>query len=593
MINTLSQILNKKGENYLNSFLNEELIISEKIDAFRILFENVNGTLQFYKKDLTPINLIERVLSNLYEDALTEIEVLVGKTQLPEGLVFGLYYCPTERPMRLPYTNLPKYILTDVTKKENGKIIESFDHNEVKNWAAILCMARPPIIFSGKLSEEQKQALLKYDKKEFDNEGNLSIISEKLFGKTYSQENIIEGLIIQSKDKVAQIISYEFDILNEAYEKNYTSRDFYDLVLINLNSFMDNYSIPVLESNNSEELYLELISNIFNNYCKSYKIDESLDPQYLTPPSFGYSGKLNKKLISNKETLELINKSPVYESIFKILISAFRKYKKPYGLLSESFVEKFNTYVYLINNYTKNNNNLNENLLNEARSENIVIDAVKKRQPSDIDNMRVIASIQKAFEAKHINITKGKEKVAIYITTFQPFTNSQMNNIIQINNMWKVPVIIVAVSNKYKIKGNKFTISEDLIRNQMKALVENNKELIPTFLIIDSWNLVEIFEYCRPNYEPFVLLTDKGKKSEMTLQLYFEEEIMGGRIGVEKDFNIGEIENTDLLQGMRTIEDNNFSYFSEITPKEIHNYFQNIVNEYKTWNGSVLNIRKN
>jgi hypothetical protein len=152
---------------------------------------------------------------------------------------------------------------------------------------------------------------------------------------------------------------------------------------------------------------------------------------------------------------------------------------------------------------------------------------------------------------------------------------------------------LVAVSNKYKIDGDRFKLSDDLIKAEMKSLVDGNRDLFAAFLMIDSWNLVELFEYCRPDYEPMVLITDTDKKSEMTLQLYFEEEVMGGRINVEKDFNIGEIENKDRLGGMRSIEDGNASHFMEVTPKMVHNYYDNMMNEYKNWNGRVLNIIKN
>jgi hypothetical protein len=458
-------------------------------------------------------------------------------------------------------------------------------------------MARPPVIFEGKLSDLQKNELLSYDRKEYTDRNNLSEIITNLFERTYSKQDIIEGIIIQSKDKLAQITSYEFGILDEAYQKNSTSRDFYDIILINLCSFMDKYNIPILESDNSDSLYLAIICDIFNGYCSMFKLDESLDPQYLNPPSFGHFGVLNKRFIENKETLELLEKSQVYESVFKIMLASFRKYKKPYGLLDESIVQKFNTYVYLINNYSNKFMSLNESvipkIMDESRSDNIVIDAVKKRQPTDIDNMRVIASIQKTFQAKFSDVTKGTQKCGIYITSFCPFTNSQMENVRQINNMWKVPVVLVAVSNKYKIDGDRFKLSDDLIKAEMKSLVDGNRDLFAAFLMIDSWNLVELFEYCRPDYEPMVLITDTDKKSEMTLQLYFEEEVMGGRINVEKDFNIGEIENKDRLGGMRSIEDGNASHFMEVTPKMVHNYYDNMMNEYKNWNGRVLNIIKN
>ena len=165
-LNTIAQVLEKKGQSYVEKILSEEVVITEKLDTFRILFEMNKGKLTFYKKDNTPITLIERTLNDIWESALIELPTLIGNIQLPEGIRFGVAYTPVERPLRIPYTNLPRYILTDMTKRKNDKVIESYDYNEITEWAGMLCMGRPPIIFKGKLNEEQKRILIAYDTKQ-------------------------------------------------------------------------------------------------------------------------------------------------------------------------------------------------------------------------------------------------------------------------------------------------------------------------------------------------------------------------------------------------------------------------------------------
>lgn len=588
MINRLYQALDKKGPKYVDALLNEDVVITEKIDTFRLIFEKKDGEIVFYKKDNTPITLIERVLTDIYEDALLEIPLITKDAEIPEGYFFGLYYTPVERPLRIPYSKLPKYILTDVTKRDaNNKVTESCDYSTVKDWAAVLCMGRPPVIFEGKLSDSQKHTLLMYDTKKYDGEtSTFPEMIEKIFGGTYSQEDIIEGVIIKSGDKINQVVSYEFELLNEAYEKENESRDFYDIIISDLNEFLTTYNIPMLEAESKDQLYVNIICNIFNEYCKAKHVSENLDEKYLTPPQFGYSGKLNKKLITNEETKIWITSAPIYEALFKVFLSSFRKYKKPYGLLTEAIVEKFNSHVTLINGYI-NKFEKHDNL-NEARSENIVVDAFKKRNPTDVDNMRVIASIQKAFEPRIRDVARGAKPCAVYVTTFEPFTNSQMTNVQRINQMWNAPVIVCGVSNEYKVEGNEFHASDDLIKAQMTALLNDDNKLIPGFALLVSWNLTEIFEYCRPDYEPIVIITDMGKKSEMTLQLFFEEEIMGGRINVEENFNIGELENEDRLASFRAIEDNNYSLFNELTPRPVHNLLDQIFSEYRLWSGQII-----
>jgi len=595
-INTLSQSLSRKGANFVNNLLNQEVIITEKLDTYRIQFEKNKDEITFYKKDNTPISIIERTLNDLWETALVELPVLLENIKLPERIRFGLYFCPIERPLRIPYTNLPKYILTDMTRRENNKIVESYDYDEVKQWSGLLCMGRPPVLFKGYLNEVQKKVLLDYDTKQYDGkEMTFSKMIEKVLGASYSKENVIEGIIIQGKNDLTQIISYEFELLDEAYQKINSSRDFYDITLTSLNNFMNNYKMPVLEADSRDEMYLEIICDIFNKYCETNDMNESVEPKYLTPKQFGYQGKLNQKYITNEITRQWLKKAPIYEALFKVFLSSFRKYKKPYGLLNESLCKNFNTYVYLVNSYADKFNDgqtkIEQEIL-EQRSENIVVNTLKRRKMTDIDNMRVIASIQKAFQPETSKVVKGKKKCVVYLTSFVPFSNSQMENVRKLNQMWQCPVILASVKKEFKVEGKNFHLADETVRAEMRTLADNNIELIPAYIMLDSWNLVEIFEFCRPNYEPIAIITDVGKRSELSLQLFFEEEVMDGRINVEPEFNIGEIENEDRLISYRAIEDANSHVFREFTPQPIWNLYDSIITEYKNWSGMILLNKK-
>lgn len=586
-LNTIAAVLEKKGQGFVDKILEGEVVITEKLDTFRILFEQNNGVLTFYKKDNTPITLIERTLNDIWEAALLEIPTLINETKLPEGIRFGVAYTPVERPLRIPYTNLPRYILTDMTKRKKGKVVEAYNYDEITQWAGILCMAKPPVLFEGILSKKQKNMIMSYELKQYEGDFNSfnEMIKETL-NNTYSNSDIIEGIIIKSGKTLTQIISYEFEMLSEAYYNNKQSRDFYDIVLLSITNFMDSYKFPILESNDGDSSYIEIISNMFVEYCKSNKITEGLEPKYLSSPQFGHVGKLNKHFIDNKEAIRFVESDPIYEALFKVFISSFRKYKKPYGLLSEVVIDKFNTYVGLINDMT--NQGLDStDFLNES-SENIVVNKVGEKIHNDMNSMRVISSIQNAFTPPKYNIEKGKQKVIIYLTSFEPFTSSQMINIEQIHNKWNVPVILAAVSSVNTRKGKDFHLSDGLIMSQMRSLSNFNKKLIPSFMLLDSWDLKEIFQYARPDYEPLLIITDVGKKSDISLQLYYEEEIMGGKISVLPEFNIGEMENKEELVSKRSIEDGNGSAFLELTPKAVHIFYDNIINEFKNWEGSII-----
>ena len=592
-LNTLRAILEKNGSKYVDKFLSDEIIITEKLDTYRILFENVNGEIKFYKKDNSEINLIERVLTNVWEDAIIELSIILHEAHIPEGIRFGLAYTPVERPIRIPYAKLPKYLITDITRRKNNKVVESFNYDELQQWAEILQLGRPPVIFKGKLSEEQKKVLLEYAQGIYDDiEINLSEILKNKFKGAYSDQDIIEGIIISDGERLAQVVSYEFELLNEAYQKVEFSRDFYDLTILSLNNFLERYPFPLMEGQNPDEMYLEMVCDIFNHYCESPSVTEGMKPEYLTPPNFGYTGGLNLLLIKNKKTLELLEQGGrVFESIFRVILSSLRKYKKEYGLLNESAVNKFNTYVYLISEKILNpiqESPFEDGSMLAEKSENIVVNAVARKVASDVDNMRVIASIQKTFEPKGRQGKPGSERCAIYLTDFKPFTKSQEENVLSIQNMWKCPVIIASVGNSRRVRGEKFFFTDNLVRAQMKAFADSNKNIVPAFFLLKDWDLYSIFDTVRPRFEPVAIITDITKKSELSLQLYFEEQVMDERISVERDLNIGELENKDQLHAFRAIEDMDFSTFKTVTPQPIWGLWDSMQSEWKTWNGKIL-----
>jgi hypothetical protein len=602
MLNTLLNALNKKGLNYVNNLLSENVIITEKLDTYRVLFENVNGKLTFFKKDNTPINLIERVLTNIWEDAIIELSIILSEHELPLGLRFGLAYTPNEKPIRLVYNKIPKYILTDVSKRDekNNKVIESFDYNKITEWAAEFNLGGPPIIFDGKLNEKQKENIIKYVSGNYDNIDKL----EDIFEKKYSKAEIIEGIIIKTDTELYQVESYEFNILNEAYQRVETSRDFYDLTILEINSFMESYQFPlVLEGVNSDDLYLEIICDIFNKYNAKEKVYEDLDPNYLVPPSYGDNGDLNLLLLKNKKTLSILeNGNNIHKSLFKIMLSSFRKYKKPFGLLKECDTEKFNTYTYLINEKSSGKplgnlpevqlllefSSANDITVQEYNSENIVVRELdQKLENNDIDNMRVIASVQKSFKLNTPKIKKSENKCIVYIVDPEPITISHQENLQNLYNIWKLPIIVAFVKSDNRVNGKKFHMSDDLKKAQVMAFANANHNICPAFFLMNTWSLTEIFNFCRPKYEPIALVVDNNKKSEFVLQLYFEEKIMGGRINVEPDFNIADTENKELLQSYRSIEDNNSVKFNNLTPSCIWGLLPKMVSEFKTWNGET------
>lgn len=603
-INTIQDLINKKGKDYVDSLLNNDVIITENLDTYRFLFKKEGDYIKFFKKNNMPLNLVERTLNDVWENAISEIPRILHEKDIPDNLTFGIAYTPVKEPIRIKYENLPTYVLTDISERDGNKA-KHYDYDKITEWAEYLNLGKPPVIFKGKLTEEQKETILKYSDKEFKGtESKFTMMINEVFNSTYSNNDVIEGIILKGNDgQLVKITSYEFDILNEAYENIQHTKDFYDLTILSMNKILENYNVPNLQNESQNENYIEIVSDIFNRYCKEYDISEnSFDPKYLAPPSHGYLGNLNKMFITNQETLDLLNKGPVHESLFKVILSSLRRRKKPNNLLNESGLSNFNNYVELLNSLINNYDIIEEGTpltdvdqqeiepLNEARSENVVIGELNKDINSGIDNMRVIGSIQKAFSSVAGDIKKGEKGCAVYITSCRPFSNNNLQNMQDINKKWQLPVIPASVSNNKKMPGDTFVFSDNIKISQLELLTQNYSNISPNYILLDSWSLAEIFELCRPHFEPMVIITDSTKKSEFAIQLYFEEEIMGKRLNVDDAFNVGEMNAEDVFMGYRAIEDNDAVMFKEYTPNPMWNLFEKMVAEYKTWSGQILTI---
>jgi hypothetical protein len=89
---------------------------------------------------------------------------------------------------------------------------------------------------------------------------------------------------------------------------------------------------------------------LFNIYVSDVRDDlenfEFIIPEFYTAEKF----KINRELIGNKITLELIDESDKLEYIFKCILSSFsKKRKKPIGIFTDNTVILFNNFVDKIN----------------------------------------------------------------------------------------------------------------------------------------------------------------------------------------------------------------------------------------------------
>jgi len=360
-IKDLREIYKKFGIKEIEKFIKGYVIITEKIDAYRFSFQvdDKNNKILFYKKnDKKPLDIIDRTITDLYEKAINHIEFIIKNFEikkLPKNTRFGFYYFPTNKPLRISYKFNPKnnLIITDITlRNKKGKVKKIYENIKFLNkYADLFKVSKPPILFKGYLKQEQIKMILELIKENDIAKTFFTEHIEGIFGNTYTKNHIIEGIVIKNKNGLTQLKDPLFEIFDEA-ETPKINRDFYDLTLLQIKNFMENYKFPLnITERNPEERYLILISDAFNKFISENIIDKNIDPEFLKPKIIGVRGKLNKKFIKNKKTIELI-KNPLNEELFKVFLNAFRKERKPYGLLTEKSIESFNNIVKKINEFT-------------------------------------------------------------------------------------------------------------------------------------------------------------------------------------------------------------------------------------------------
>jgi hypothetical protein len=101
-----------------------------------------------------------------------------------------------------------------------------------------------------------------------------------------------------------------------------------------------------LKGERRDEIYIYLMCKLFNIYVSDVKEDlmnfEFVIPQFYSADKF----KINRELITNKLTREVIEESDKLEYIFKCILSSFsKKRKKPIGVFTDNTVILFNNFV--------------------------------------------------------------------------------------------------------------------------------------------------------------------------------------------------------------------------------------------------------
>ena len=543
-IQLLQDIYEKKGAAETRKLIDGNIMVTEKLDAHRFSFQvNKDKSIAFYKKnDNRPLTKVDRVISDLYEKAIYHIESIPNHIirNIPEGMRFGFAYFPSEKPLRLSYKFKPKnnLVLTDITSRNSkGKVKKVHeDTNFLNRWADVIKVSKPPILFKGVLEMEEADMLMSIITGNKKTSAFFTEHLESIFGKTYSKNRIIEGIVIKSKTGLSQLRDPSYKIFNTALTQK-VSRDFYDLTILQIKEFMETYDFPKnIDESHPVDRYLAIVSDAFNKFINEDLIDKNFDPEFLKPKIIGSHGKLGRKHISNSTTLKLVQ-NPLNEELYKVFISAFRRKRNAHGLLTEGAVQRFNTIVDKIEEFTRSSMYSFESFqkIYETSDYNKGVDLDDAQL--EPDHLKVISSLQLAFTHKPKQIKKGKQKVKVIIGDFNPFNSDHLRIAEKISEEGK-RVLFAHISHlKIGYSSKTYQCSDALVEKMLSSITTNHNEIIAGHIVLPYHSIIKLFNVCRRNgCEPVELIVPEGTGPNYMSQLYMEEQVLGKRLASDKDF---------------------------------------------------------
>lgn len=357
----------------LSGLLSDEIIVYEDIQGSKI-WVNWNGKeFTIRPKSLTndPINLIDLAMQNYYNPAINYFNTfdIRIKGLMPKNWSFCFEYFPDETPANIQYEKLPKHglVLTEINK--GGKYGSSTD--ELQEYARLFDVDSLPIIFEGKLSDTMKEAIkyfINTSEKDLEyvfGEQSFAFFFYKILNPNSDSSFLMNDKFQDNLEKIVVRVKgkdVSFEILNPLYtrissENSTEFTDVYTLILLNFLTFCQSVNLDdiKLKGERRDLLYIYLICKLFNIYVADVREDleafEFVIPQFFDKEKF----KINRELIGNKLTREIIDESDKLEYIFKCILGSLnKKRKKPIGVFTDNTVILFNNFVDIINTLLDN-----------------------------------------------------------------------------------------------------------------------------------------------------------------------------------------------------------------------------------------------
>jgi len=600
-INNLKEIYEKKGESFLNGLLNQYVIINEKVDgAFFGVKKTQEDKFKYFKKS-GEITYVDQVLMKYYNPAILHFHNLSDekRQRIPANFFFGFEYFTKSDIRSSKRADLPKnnLVLSYIHRlDENGKIVETLQSkDQLTRWASYLEVDAPPIIFEGKLDDEQKSKILEFvytEQKDLEEKFKTTsftkyIISvlcpdetsefsdrelETIVFRFYGEDSENEAFLAKLVDPIFQHRS------QEVQPKTSNSQDYIWLIVIDLMNHFEMYDIDDLrkmisDSESYEQKYIDLINKIFKDFLADYseKYDglELEVPEYLKRPEF----ELDVNLVGDPEVVNLIKKNSTNLEIYKVLLNFFRKVRKKssVGFFTPEMISQLNLIVQKIKNI----------IMGDA-----VYEGLFPSFSEFIGAPNDYIALSEVEHAKQIGEKQEAEPINILIGGFQPVTMGHIKAAKALKEKNGNKTVFIAIKREIPTKKSPFSLG--LTRLMLNKVQQEYPELIANVMIVPSGQISDIIKELRPKYEPILWGTTDRRVKDYALQFdYIKKRDIPLRIS--KDFKIVElpsfVKSEEIIDMIKT---SNFEGFKKETPASISAEFFNLQNEV----GKTLNVNE-
>lgn len=600
-INNLKEIYEKKGESFLNGLLNQYVIINEKVDgAFFGVKKTQEDKFKYFKKS-GEITYVDQVLMKYYNPAILHFHNLSDekRQRIPANFFFGFEYFTKSDIRSSKRADLPKnnLVLSYIHRlDENGKIVETLQSkDQLTRWASYLEVDAPPIIFEGRLDDEQKSKILEFvytEQKDLEEKFKTTSFTkyiiavlcpdetsefsdrelETIVFRFYGEDSENEAFLAKLVDPIFQHRS------QEVQHKTSNSQDYIWLIVIDLMNHFEMYDIDDLrkmisDSESYEQKYIDLINRIFKDFLADYseKYDglELEVPEYLKRPEF----ELDVNLVGDPEVVNLIKKNSTNLEIYKVLLNFFRKVRKKssVGFFTPEMISQLNLIVQKIKNI----------IMGDA-----VYEGLFPSFSEFIGAPNDYIALSEVEHAKQIGEKQEAEPVNILIGGFQPVTMGHIKAAKALKEKNGNKTVFIAIKREIPTKKSPFSLG--LTRLMLNKVQQEYPELIENVMIVPSGQISDIIKELRPKYEPILWGTTDRRVKDYALQFdYIKKRDIPLRIS--KDFKIVElpsfVKSEEIIDMIKT---SNFEGFKKETPASISAEFFNLQNEV----GKTLNVNE-